>query len=168
MKNFDQFDDDIKRQAEELQEFLNNDLLDIIEVEGINHFEESFDNEGFTDDSLDKWKPRKTVDKKGRDITRYRTNKVGKAGNLNSYGRKNEGRTIITGHNTGGNKLRNSLKSSKISEGVEFSTDKEYAEVHNEGSDIMHKRQFIGASKALNDKILKKVDKTLDKIFDNE
>lgn len=165
MPDFSQFDDDIKRQVRELTEFMNDDLLDIIEVEGLNHFEESFDNEGFTDGGLKKWKPRKTKDKKGRDITRYRTNKVGKPGELNSYGRKNKGRAILTGHNTGGNKLRNSLKGKKISGGVEFSTDKEYAEVHNEGNETTPKRQFIGKSKTLDEKILKKVDKTLDKIF---
>lgn len=166
MKDFSQFDDDIRRQAQELQEFMDNELLDVIEVEGLNHFEESFDNEGFTDSTLEKWKPRQTKDKRGRDITRYRTNKVGKAGELNSYGRKNAGRAILTGHNTGGNKLRNSLKGNKITGGVEFSTDKAYAEVHNEGSDIMPKRQFIGESETLNKKIIKKIDKTLNKIFD--
>lgn len=166
MSDFSQFDDDIIRQTKELEEFMENDLLEIIEVEGLNHFEESFDNEGFTDGSLEKWKPRKTKEKKGRDITRYRTNKVGKKGNLNSYGRKNEGRAILTGHNTGGNKLRNSLKAKKVGDGVEFSTDKEYAEAHNEGEGNMPKRQFMGASKQLDQKIIKKVDKTLDKIFD--
>lgn len=162
----DQFEKDIEQQTRELQEFMDNDLLDIIEVEGLNHFEESFDNEGFTDASLEKWKPRKKVDKRGRDITKYRTNKVGKKGSLNSYGRKDKGRPILTGHNTGGNKLRNSLKASQISGGVEFSSDKEYAEVHNEGEGNMPKRQFIGKSKQLDKKIIKKVDKTLDKIFD--
>lgn len=161
----DQFERDIIRQAKELQEFMDNDLLDIIEVEGLNHFEESFDNEGFTDSSLVKWKPRKTKDKRGRDITKYRTNKVGKKGSLNSYGRKNEGRAILTGHSTGGNKLRNSLKAKQVNSGVEFSTDKEYAEVHNEGKGDMPKRQFIGKSKKLDKKIIKKANKRLDKIF---
>jgi len=162
----DDFERDIIKQAEELEQFMQNDLLDIIEVEGLNHFEESFDNEGFTDTSLKKWKARKTVDKRGRDITKYRTNKVGKRGDLNSYGRKNEGRAILTGHNTGGNKLRNSLKANQVTEGVEFNTDKEYAQAHNEGEGDMPKRQFIGESKQLDKKIIKKVDKTLDKIFD--
>ena len=160
------FEKDIVRQTKELQEFMDNDLLDIIEVEGLNHFEESFDNEGFTDNTLEKWKPRKTTDKKGRDITRYRTNKVGKKGQLNSYGRKNKGRAILTGHNSGGNKLRHSLKADKVSGGVQFSSDKAYAERHNEGKDDMPKRQFMGASEQLDKTIIKKIDKTLDKIFD--
>lgn len=160
------FDKDIVRQTKELQEFMDNDLLDIIEVEGLNHFEESFDNEGFTDKALEKWKPRKTTDKKGRDITRYRTNRVGKAGKLNRFGQKNKGRAILTGHGTGGNKLRHSLKADKIKGGVAFSTDKPYAERHNEGKDDMPKRQFMGASEQLDKKVIDKIDKTLNKIFD--
>lgn len=165
MKDQDDFIHDIERQARELEEFMENDILDIIEVEGLNHFEESFDNEGFTDETLEKWEPRKTTDTRGRDITRYRTDRVGKAGELNRYGRKNQGRAILTGHDTGGNKLRNSLRGDKIAGGVEFATDKDYAEVHNEGSDIMPKRQFIGESKVLTNKILNKADKRLDQIF---
>ena len=161
----DDFIRDIQRQARELEQFLEDDLLDIIEVEGLNHFEESFENEGFTDESLEKWQPRKTTDKRGRDITRYRTGRVGRAGELNAYGRKNQGRAILTGHDTG-DKLRNSLKATKVNDGVEFSTDKEYAEVHNEGSDIMPQRQFMGASEVLNDAVKNKIDKTLDNIFD--
>lgn len=166
MRDFSQFYDDIRRQAEDLQEFMDNELLDVIEVEGLNHFEESFDNEGFTDSSLKKWKPRKTTDTRGRDITRYRTNRVGKPGELNKFGRSNQGRAILTGHNTGGNKLRNSLKGNKINGGVEFSSDKEYAQVHNEGEGNMPKREFMGPSKKLDQKIIKKVDKSLGKIFD--
>lgn len=162
----DDFEKDIMRQTKELQEFMDNDLLDIMEVEGLNHFEESFDNEGFTDTGLKKWKPRKTTDKKGRDITRYRTNRVGKKGKLNRFGQKNKGRAILTGHATGGNKLRHSLKAKKVKDGVAFSSDKPYAERHNEGKDGMPKRQFMGASEALNKKVIKKIDKTLDKIFD--
>ncbi|MBB4117874.1 hypothetical protein GGR32_000146 [Mesonia hippocampi] len=162
--NFKDFTHHIKRQALELEQFIKDDLLDIIEVEGLEHFEESFDNEGFTDEHLEKWKARKVEDKRGRDITRYRTNRVGRAGELNQYGRQNEGRAILTGHDSG-DKLRHSLKSRKISKGVEFSSDKEYAEVHNEGDDNHEQRQFIGHSKVLDAKIFRQVDKRLDNIF---
>ncbi len=156
---------DLKKQAQELEEFLANDALDIIEVEGLNHIEEAFDNEGFTDSSLEKWKPRKTTNKRGRDITRYKTNRRGKAGQLSQYGRQNKGRAILTGHDTGGNKLRHSYRADKVKDGIEFHTDKEYAERHNEGTDGMPKRQHIGESEALNQKIHKKVEQHLDKIL---
>ncbi|MDB0601087.1 phage morphogenesis protein [Tenacibaculum maritimum] len=155
----------IKKQAEELETFFKNEALDIIEVEGINHIEEAFDNQGFTDGSLEKWKPRKTTNKRGKDITRYKSNRRGKRGKLNQYGRRNSGRAILTGHNTGGNKLRTSYRGQKVNGGVEFHTDKEYAERHNEGTDGMPKRQHIGESEALNQKIDKKIKKQVDKIF---
>lgn len=161
----DKLTEDIERQAKELEEFLAGDLIEIIAVEGINHIEEAFDNEGFTDSHLQKWEKRKTTDKKGRDITRYRTNRRGKKGRLNKYGRNNKGRAVLTGHNTGGDKLRNSYRATELEDGVEFHTDKEYAERHNEGDKDMPKRQHVGESEALNKKIEKKIDKHLDKIF---
>lgn len=156
---------DMKKQAKELQEFLANDALEIIAVEGLNHIEEAFDNEGFTDSSLKKWKGRKTTDRRGKDITRYKTNRRGKQGDLNQYGRKNKGRAILTGHATGGDKLRHSYRAEKVNDGVTFHTDKEYAERHNEGKDGMPERKHIGESEILNKKVHKKIDKQLDKIF---
>lgn len=156
---------DMKKQAQELQEFLANDALDIIEVEGLNHIEEAFDNEGFTDKTLKKWQPRKTRDKRGNDITRYKTNRRGKKGDLNQYGRRNKGRAILTGHNTGGDKLRHSYRADKVKDGVTFHTDKDYAERHNEGKDGMPERKHIGESEALDNKVIQKIDKHIDKIF---
>ena len=162
----DHIPEDIKRQAEELQEFIENDLLDIVEVEGLNHFEESFENEGFTDTSLVKWEKRKTTNRGGRDLTVYRTNRRGKAGRLNSFGQKNKGRQTLTGHGSGGNKLRNSGRANKIKGAIQFIWDKEYAERHNEGTDGMTKRQFVGESKVVNNKIDEQVEQNLNKIFD--
>lgn len=40
----------------EVQEFVaSDDVKDILGVEAVNHFKESFTNEGFTDSSLEKW-----------------------------------------------------------------------------------------------------------------
>jgi len=49
---------------------------------------------------------------------------------------------------------------------VRFKTDKEYAERHNEGLSGMPKRQFIGKSKTLTKKVIKKIEKGIDKILD--
>lgn len=157
--------DDLKKKAKELERFLGDDALDIIGVEALNHFEESFENEGFTDSTLEKWKPRKTTDKKGRDLTRYRTSNRGKRGSLTKKGRQDKGRQILTGHGSGGNKLRNSGRTEIVKDGVNLIWDKDYAEVHNEGEGNMPKRQFAGASKQLDKKIKKKIDKELRKIL---
>lgn len=155
----------LQQKANEIKGFLNNGALDIIEVEVLNSVEEAFDNEGFTDSTLNRWKKRKTTDKNGNQITRYKTNRVGRRGTPNSYGRKITGRAILTGHNTGGNKLRASYRALKINGGVRFATDKAYAQRHNEGLDGMPKRQHIGASKATDRRIFKKVNTRIDKIM---
>ncbi|WP_395075372.1 phage morphogenesis protein [Flavobacterium sp.] len=141
--------------------------LRIIGVEGKNFISKNFRDEGFTDTSLVKWKKRKTTDRQGRDNTKYRTNKRGRQGSLNPYGQRNEGRAVLVGFDTGGNKLKNSFKY-RISLGskqVSFYTAKDYAQRHNEGLDGMPERQFIGKSNYLNEQIAKKISKELDKIF---
>lgn len=137
----------------------------IIEVEGLAHIQKNFRDQGFNDTGVEEWKERATADESGRDITRYRTNRVGRRGNLNRYGSKNQDRAILTGYGTGGNKLRNSFKSRKDKDHVRFFTNKEYAQRHNEGLDGMPKRQFMGRSKYLEDKIKAKLTKKLDNIF---
>jgi len=151
----------LKRAAQ----FINERGTRIIEVEGINFMQENFENEGFTDGGVQKWKPRKTTDKQGRDLTRYRTNRRGRAGSLTKFGQKNQGRALLTGHDTGGNKLRHSFKTRRDKSKVVFYTHKKYAKRHNEGLDGMPKRQFIGNSKTLEKNIEKQLTFHLDKIF---
>jgi phage gpG-like protein len=158
---------DLQKLLDQATKEIPDKALKIIGVEGKNFIQKNFRDEGFTDTSLQKWKKRKTTDRQGRDITRYRSNRVGTAGKLNRYGSANKDRAVLTGFNTGGNKLRNSFKY-RISLGskqVSFYTAKDYAERHNEGLDGMPKRQFIGKSAYLNDQIAKKISKELDKIF---
>jgi len=156
---------DLERKLRMAVRKLPEQTLRIIEVEGLASINKNFRDEGFNDGGLQKWKPRKTTDKRGRDITRYRTSRVGKAGNLTRYGSKNEGRAILTGHATGGNKLRNSFSASRTKVKVRFRTYKDYAQAHNEGEGNMPKRQFIGKSRTLENNIKKKLTKELDKLF---
>lgn len=142
----------LKKRLNRFADNLKDDLTIIIEVEGQNFIKSNFQNEGF-DEGKKKWKDRATTDKRGRDITRYRTNRVGRQGSLNKYGRSNQGRAILTGHNTGGDKLRNSFSSHRQGTSVIFRTYKPYARRHNEGLDGMPKRQFMGKSPVLNKRI---------------
>lgn len=142
-------------------------VLRIIGVEGKNFIVKNFQDEGFTDVTTEKWQERKTEDKNGRDLTRYRTNRKGRSGSLNRFGSMTTDRAILTGHGTGGDKLRNSFRyrislGSKI---VGFYTYKKYASRHNEGLDGMPKRQFMGKSAYLQNQISKKLNKELDKIM---
>lgn len=156
----------------ELQKLLNKgaaeipeQAMKIVEVEGLNFIKKNFQDQGFNDNGLEKWKPRKTTDRQGRDLTRYRTNRRGTQGSLTQFGKKEQGRAILTGHNTGGDKLRNSFKARRDKLRVIFYTYKNYAEYHNEGTSELPKRQFIGKSAYLEQKIYDKISKTLDKIF---
>lgn len=141
--------------------------LRVIGVEGKKFITKNFRDQGFTDTSLEKWEQRKTVDKKRRDITRYRTNRVGREGSLNRFGSRTADRAILVGFNTGGDKLKNSFKYSvsKGSNRVVFRTYKGYAKRHNEGLDDMQKRQFIGKSEYLNRQIADKIKRELDLIL---
>lgn len=139
----------------------------IVAVEGLRFIAGNFKKQGFQtgSNSVNKWKKRRTRDRKNRDITRYRTNRVGTKGSLNRFGSKNKDRAILVGHNTGGDKLKNSFKANRSRKAVKFITYKEYAQKHNEGLDDMKQRQFMGPSKKLNKAIEKKLKKELDKIF---
>lgn len=155
----------LKHKLKEISHFVNTKGTVIIEVEGKKLIQQNFQDEGFNDGSLEAWKARATTDKRGRDITRYRSNRRGKIGGLTKYGRKNQGRPILTGHASGGNKLRHSFKTSRTNKQVRFYTHKNYAKRHNEGKDGMPKRQFMGESKTLTKNIERELTQQLDKLF---
>lgn len=155
---------DLQRKLQSLARDIPVLTARIIEVEGLNFIQENFQAQGFKDTGIDKWKPRATTDKNGRDITRYRTSRVGPKGKLNRYGSKNKDRAILTGHNTGGDKLRNSFSTSRTPNAIRFRTYKEYAQRHNEGIN-MPKRQFMGPSRHLTSKIKAKLTQVLIKRF---
>lgn len=169
--------DEMARKLQELQQYIDNDLPIRIGTEAVNHFKEGFQNEGFTDKSLQKWASRK----------------IKRAGGTNSQ-------KILS-------------KSGELADSIEFrvegqkiiiSTDKKYAEIHNEGGVIavtpqmrkyfwaqhymakeggdadladswkalalakeikMPKRQIIGESEALNERIAIKIEGDLNRIL---
>ena len=102
-------------------------------------FVESFRKQGWDDKSVQKWKPRKVADKRaGRAI-------LVKTGDLR--------RSII----------RNPANREALS--IKISTDLVYAARHNNGLKNMPKRQFMGDSYNLNEKVKAVIVKRLDKVF---
>lgn len=111
-------------------------------------FVENFRKQGFDDKNVQKWKPRKVADKRaGRAI-------LVKTGDLR--------RSII----------RNPANRAALT--VKISTDLAYAKIHNEGligkawgkhPFKMPKRQFMGDSYNLNEKVKAVIVKRLDKVF---
>ena len=114
--------------------------------EAKNHFEDSFRNQGFTNETLVSWRKRKRTER-----SRYGS------------------RGILTG--TGN--LRRSIKKAKLGQyAIRFSSNLIYANVHNEGLKagrgngfIMPKRQFVGYSGKLNRKLIEKFNSKIQAIF---
>lgn len=145
------------------------DVPKIIAVEGLAFINKNFRDQGFnTGTGVKKWKDRKTEDKRGRDITRYRTNRRGRQGSLTKYGRNIRGRALLVGHNTDGDKLKNSFRARQTRNSVHFFTYKDYAEYHNEGIGHMPPRPFMKPSAYLDNRIQNKLTRTLDKRFNNK
>ncbi|GAB3734978.1 phage virion morphogenesis protein [Spirosoma lituiforme] len=130
-------------QISRLRAFVQRDAKTIIRVEAVKHFKQSFRDEGFTDDTLEKWP----------DIS----------GKRKAQKRKRNGNLPPILTDTGD--LGNSITGEENSQGVTISSDKAYAQRHNEGLAGMPKRQFMGPSKALDRKIMAKLDKGIGKIF---
>lgn len=125
-------------------------ILEDISVRAENHFADSFENEGFTDETLQKWPKRKSL---GRFDEAARGKRRG----------------ILIGKNSGAGKMRNATRVRKLASRneVKVSNDAKsakgypYPKVHNEGLGNMPKRQFIGNSRQLNRKIKKDIVKTI-------
>lgn len=123
-------------------------LVDAMGVLAVNHFTQSFRNQGFTDESLQMWKPRKRTER----------SRMGNRAILVKSGR-----------------LRRSIRSKRFGFlSVKIYTDVLYAQIHNDGlmgrafgkyPFKMPKRQFIGYSGVLNRKIIAKFDSKIKQIF---
>ncbi len=146
----------ILKQIEAFKPQLNK-MVEAAGVLAVNHFTKSFSDGGFTDESLERWQPRKR--------TRYKT-KRGKWVDDTTRG-------ILIGKGTG--TLRRSLRSRRIGNlSVRIATNLPYARIHNDGlmgkawgkyPFKMPKRQFIGYSGKLNRQIIAFLDKNIKKQF---
>jgi phage gpG-like protein len=147
--------------ASELTRYIQQDALRIIAKEGRDHFRESFQNEGFTDATIEPWK-----EVKRRQEDRMKRNKNGSVSKRQGRDQK---RKILT--DTGD--LKNSITTEVRGMTVEVGTDLDYAEPHNEGTTnagrgnntTISQRQFIGESQALNEKIENQFEKDITKIL---
>lgn len=101
--------DELIRKLQAIQQYVEYDIPVVIGVEAVNHFKESFVNEGFTNQSLDKWTPRKTS-RAGSTNSQPTLTKTGELADSIDY--RVEGRTVV------------------------LYSDKKYAQIHNEGGII--------------------------------
>lgn len=121
--------------------------------ESVRFFQDSWKNQGFTNQSVSKWKE---VQRRipGTNPYKYPKNK--------DRGRRT--RSILVGKGSG--RLRRSIRRGYTSfSKTVIATDVPYAKYHNEGTDKIPKRQFMGRSKQLDVKVKNTISKELDKIF---
>ena len=136
-----------------LNNFLQNDVQDIVGTEAVHHFKESFDDEAFSNKS--------EKDMPWKEVKRRKNSKgAGKAASK---------RKILTGES---GDLGNSIDYEKQGRDVAIKSDKIYAEVHNKGLRAgrgkgfkMAKRQFIGKSQILIDHMRDKTRKRMNNIM---
>lgn len=145
--------DYFSRLASELTEGLEGDIPDIVGTEAVNHFKDSFQNEGFTDKGFQRWDEvkRRQGKGKGADATRkILTGRTGALADSITYS-KEPGRVVVSAN--------------PLNSGAEVN----YAAVHNFGvsnagrkrNTVIPKRQFLGPSEMLNDKIRNKIERWL-------
>jgi phage gpG-like protein len=128
-----------------LQEFANgDDIKDVMGVEAVAHFKQSFDKQGFTDENTEPW-----ADVKRRDPD---SEWYGHSGQTGKFSAARTSAKILTGE-TG--ELKESTYYTKTEKGVRVYNEKPYARVHNFGGMAkvygkkafqMIARPFIGPS----------------------
>jgi phage gpG-like protein len=135
-----------------------------------NFFKDSWRNQGFTDKSLEKWQPRKISKlylKRGMRSTKSKT-----SFKLSAQAKK-ANHAILVGQ-ARHVRLRNSLKKRVSGLTIEISTDKPYAQVHNEGGNAgrgrkvrIPQRQYMGESETLYKKLENNFEDIMLKTFNN-
>lgn len=148
----------------QMRDFVEGDeIKDILGTEGVNHFKGSFDNEGFTDEKLEKW----------QDVKR-RDESSAWHGHSGQTGKFSQARTVakILSGETG--ELANSLSFKHTDQGVRITSPTEYGSVHQFGkmakiygkkSFQMPARPFMGKSVLLKSNIEDKIKRELIKIL---
>ena len=138
----------LRKNTNQIEKLFTNEIQDIVGIEAKNHFKKGFasSNQGFTDLYLEKWQAR---------TTKYKTERQNNKPVLTKSG-----------------DLKDSIDYKKEPGVVIIFSDLPYAKVHNEGGHAgrgkgfeMTKREFIGRSRALNERILKKCDGLIKKIL---
>lgn len=164
----------------EIQEFVQgDDIKDIAGVEAVNHFQSSFDNEGFTDETLVPWDDVARRDPESpwyghNGFSSGGTKKKIKKGNTQLVGNFSQARAtakILRGETS---ELRNSITYKFTEKGVRVTSPTDYGRVHQFGmqSKIYGKgvfkqkaRPFMGKSKLLKANIEDKIKRRFKEIL---
>jgi phage gpG-like protein len=135
--------------AKKVTHYIKNDALDVIGTLAVNHAQDSFINEGYTDAHLQPWK----------EVKRRQSGK-GKP--------RDQTRPILS--DTGD--LKDSVRYEKDGDSVHIGSDLDYAKPNNEGTNnagrgnktTIPQRKFIGKSIELETQIKAKIQRDLKRI----
>lgn len=154
--NIKDFSRQFADKIDKIKEFTRGeDIKDILGTEAVNHFRESFQNQGFTDETLNPWK-----DVKRRDPA---SPWYGHSGQTGRFSNARTTAKILSGETR---ELQNAITYRRIPGGARIVNEKPYASVHQYGGRAkiygkkefqMTPRPFMGKSAVLvrniNDKI---------------
>lgn len=167
--DLNRFEKELKQKMEDVKRFAAADLPLIIGVEAVNHFKESFEKEGFVDDtSLEKWQ---NVKRRDPQSPWFGFAPGSSSNKKNNFSTVRTMAKILTGE-TG--ELANAITYKVSTDKVVVSNDKPYAAVHNFGGKAkifgktefqMPARKFMGKSIALEKNINEKMKREIIKIL---
>jgi len=153
---------EIAKKTEAIKAYINNDVPIVIGVEAVREFRQNFVDEAFDGE---KWKD---VQRRNPESPWY--------GHSGQTGRKSSSRAtakILDGE-TG--ELKNATTWDQRGKSVFIINDKPYAKVHNEGLPAkiygkkeftMTKRQFIGVTERLSERINEKIERDITRIINS-
>lgn len=162
--NIKEFERQFSDKMAKVHEFIQSDSIkDIMGIEAVNHFKDSFENEGFTDETLQKWPDVKRRDPNSKWY-----------GHSGQTGKFSQARTLAKILNGESGELKNSISYVKLSDGVRVSNATPYARVHQFGETAkvygkkffqMPARPFMGNSAILKKNIEDKITNEIKKIL---
>ena len=150
LKDLEQYLDEIARDVDHA---VSNEIPQIIGREAVNHFQEGFQNEGFTDRGLSPWKEVKRRQGKGKGADSIRKILSGRTGALHDS-------------------ITFDIEPGKViiyANPQNMGAESNYAAVHNFGANdagrsrnvVIPARPFLMHSEKLNDRIVEKIESLL-------
>jgi phage gpG-like protein len=145
--NLHQLQIKIQQMTDDIRDFATNEAPEIAGNVAVPFYKKNFQDEGFTNRSLEKWPEVKRRQSPSRpDRADARRKILTKTGNLARSVQYTTAPGVATVH------------------AEAFSNGFNYAPVHNNGEGSMPKRQFVGESETVNEEIHKKLQRKINEI----
>lgn len=158
------FSEQFSKKMQAVREYIDgNEVRDLIAGIAIEHFRESFENEGFTDDTLNPWQE---VERRKPESPWY-----GHSGQTGTFSHARTRAKILSGES---GHLRAAFNYSRTKKGVVVRNTAPYARVHQYGlpakiygkkTFVMPKRPFMGKSRKMIAEINQEIINDLKKIL---